>query len=317
MADGKAHPKYLWLNGELVRWEDAYVHVSMLGWSTVSAVFEGIKAYWNPEEGQLYAYQFDEHLARFANSIKLQKMESRWSMAELKRAIFELLRANEAKSDTYIAPLAYFGDMAFYGREGDSSTHIRIIADPFTSHLGSGTTVTAGVSSWTRISDNVLSPRVKCLSNYQNSRLATLEARRNGYDQAILLNNQGKVAEGAASCLVIIRNGVAITSTVTSGILESITRQTVLRLLQESLDVPVQERDVDRTELYISDEAFFCGTGAEITPIRAIDGYTIGGGGLGPITTRLESLFHDVVRGRDQRFGYAQPVYEKVGAPAG
>ncbi len=314
MADGK-HPKYLWLNGKLVRWEDATVHISMLGWSTVSAVFEGIKAYWNPEEGQLYAYQFEEHLARFANSIKLQRMKSNWTMEELRRAIVELVRANEAKDDTYIAPMAYFGDSAFYGRDSDSETHIRIIADGFKSHLGTGTSVTACVSSWTRISDNVISPRVKCLSNYQNSRLASSEARMNGYDQAILLNAQGKVAEGAASCIFLVRNGVAITPTVTSGILESITRATVLRLWSEILGMPTLEREIDRTELYVADEVFFCGTGAEITPVRAIDGYTIGNGAIGPLTTRLESLFHDIVRGRDKRLGFTRPVYDAVGVP--
>jgi branched-chain amino acid aminotransferase len=166
------------------------------------------------------------------------------------------------------------------------------------------------VSSWTRISDNVLSPRVKCLSNYQNSRLAAVEAKQNGYDQPILLNPQGKVTEGGASCLFIVRNGVAITPSASSGILESVTRATILRLCAETLGIPTEEREVDRTELYIAEEVFFCGTGAEVTPVGSVDGYTVGDGGVGPLTAKIESLFHDIVRGRHPvHTQWSIPVY--------
>ena len=211
MASERPHPAYLWLNGEMIRWEDATVHASLLGWSTMAAVFEGIKAYWNPEEGQLYAYQFREHYQRFARSMKMQRMNSPWSPDQLIEASLALVRANGAREDTYISPLAYFGDSTFYGTQTDSSTHIRIIARPFQSGLGSGKTITACVSSWTRISENTLSPRIKAIANYQNSRTAAIEAKQNGYDQPILLNAQGKVTEGAAACLFFIRDGVVIT----------------------------------------------------------------------------------------------------------
>src|SRR5439155_1835415 len=208
---------------------------------------------------QLYAYQFREHYARFARSMKLQRMEPRWSPEDLIQATLDLVRANGAREDTYISPLAYLGDSTFYGTQTESSTHVRIIAHPFESGLGTGRTTRACVSSWTRISDNVLSPRVKCISNYQNSRLAAIEAKMNGYDQPILLNHQGKVAEGGASCLFLVRDGIAITPSVTSGILESITRATILRLCREALGIPTEEREVDRTELYVADEVFFFG----------------------------------------------------------
>ena len=315
MANERPHPAYLWLNGERLRWEDAMVHASLLGWSTMAAVFEGIKAYWNPEEGQLYAYQFREHYERFARSMKMQRMSSPWSTDELIEASLELVRANGAREDTYISPLAYFGDSIFYGTQTDSTTHIRIIASPFQSGLGSGKTTTACVSSWTRISENILSPRIKAIANYQNSRMAAVEAQRNGYDQPILLNANGKVTEGAASCLFFIRDGVAITPHKTSGILESITRETILKLCREALDIPVEEREVDRTELYVADEVFFCGTGAEIRAVSNIDGYTIGDGGVGPLTTRIEALFHSIVRGRDAHYRkWSTPVYAAVGA---
>jgi branched-chain amino acid aminotransferase len=307
-------PTYLWLNGKLVRWEEATVHVTMLGWSTMSAVFEGIKAYWNPEQGQLYAYQFSEHYHRFARSMRLQRMQPRWSPAELIQASLELLRANETHEDTYVSPLAYFGDATFYGTQTESSTHIRITAEPFTTHLGRGQTVKACVSSWTRISDNVLSPRAKCISNYQNSRLAAVDAKLAGYDSPILLNPLGKVAEGAAACLFLIRDGVAVTPSLTSGILESVTRATVLRLCRD-LGIPTEEREVDRSELYLADELFFCGTGAEIRPISGVDGYTIGDGAVGPRTREIEALFHAIVRGRERRYAeYVTPVYAPVAA---
>ena len=181
------------------------------------------------------------------------------------------------------------------------------------SHLGTGQTARACVSSWTRISDNVLSPRVKCLSNYENSRLATIEAHQNGYDQPILLNPNGKVTEGGASCLFIVRDGVAITPSAASGILESITRATILQLCQDALGIPTLEREVDRTELYIADEVFFCGTGAEILPVVSIDGYTVGDGNIGPLTSRIESLFHRMVRGQEQAYNrWSTPVYNAI-----
>jgi branched-chain amino acid aminotransferase len=317
VAEQPANPAYLWLNGKLVPWDEATVHVSMLGWSTMSAVFEGIRAYANPEDNQLYAHQLVEHYARFARSMKLQRMNCPWSSQELIEASLELLRANGYRGDTYLSPLAYLGDSTFYGSQLESSTHVRIIAHPTTSRLGGGRTVRACVSSWTRISDNVMSPRVKTISNYQNSRLAAVEAKQNGYDQPILLNPQGKVTEGGASCLFLVRDGVAITPSTTSGILESVTRATVLQLCRETLGIPTAEREVDRTELYVADEVFFCGTGAEISPVASVDGFTVGNGEIGPLTARLEALFHRIVRGRDPaRRQWSTAVYATVASGA-
>ncbi len=175
----------------------------------------------------------------------------------------------------------------------------------------------ACVSSWTRVGDNQLSPRIKCISNYQNSRMALLEATLDGYDQPILLNSAGRVTEGPASCLFIVRDGVAITPSLTSGVLESITRTAVLRFCHDELGVPTQEREVDRTELYIADEIFFCGTGAEITPVAAVDHYRVGTGGVGPLTGRIERLFHDVVRGRHAGYAFwRRPIYTTARARA-
>ena len=315
------HPKFLWMDGQLVPWEEAAVHPSRLGWSTIGAVFEGIKAYWNPsarsgqgtERGELYGWQFREHYARFQQSMRFERMRPEFTPAQLVEASCELLRANGCREDTYVRPLAWHPDVTWFGHHEESRTGIVITTAPFSSILGSGKTVRTCVSTWTRVGDNQLSPRVKCLSNYQNSRKALLEAVLDGYDQPIILNAQGKVTEGPASCIFLVRDGVVITPALTSGILESITRTAVLRLCKEELGLPTQEREVDRTELYVADELFFCGSAAEITPILSVDRIPVGSGTIGPTTERLLADFLATVRGEaEDRRGWLTPVFAGV-----
>ena len=309
-----ASPKYLWWNGEIVPWDDARVHVTNLGWSTIGAVFEGIKAYWSSERQELYALQFAEHYNRFLDSMRLQRMAPRWTAHELIEASLELLRANDVRHDAYVRPIAYFGETTWFSSCMDAPTEVFIWTTPFESVLGAGRTSKACVSSWTRLGDNMMSPRIKCLSNYQNSRMALIEAKRHGYNYPILLNDQQKVTEGPASCLFIVRDGVAITPAATSGILESITRRTLLQMCREDLNIPTEEREVDRTELYVASEIFFCGTGAEIQPVVEVDGYQVGGGTIGPITRRLEAAFHTMVRGDSRHEHWRTPLYRTADA---
>lgn len=310
-----AHPRYLWMDGEIVPWEQATIHASHLGWSTMGAVFEGIKAYWNAEQGELYGWQFAEHYDRFAMSMRMQRMRPEFSAEQLVEASCALLRANEYRADTYVRPLAWHADATWFGHLEESRTGIVITTAPFTTILGTGRAVKACVSSWTRVGDNQLSPRIKCISNYQNSRMALLEATLNGFDQPILLNSQGKVTEGPASCVFMVRNGVAITPSLTSGVLESITRTAILRLCRDELGIPTQEREIDRTELYIADEVFYCGTGAEIMPVSSVDHYTVGNGSVGPITARLDQVFHRVIRGRAPGYDFWRlPIYAAAAA---
>jgi branched-chain amino acid aminotransferase len=245
-------------------------------------------------------------------------MRPQFSPEQLVQASCALLRANECRGDTYVRPLAWHADATWFGHLEDSRTGIVITTAPFATVLGTGKAVRACVSSWTRVGDNQLSPRIKCISNYQNSRMALLEATLNGFDQPILLNSDGKVTEGPASCVFIVRDGVAITPSLTSGVLESITRTAILRLCRDELGVPTQEREIDRTELYIADEVFYCGTGAEVTPVASVDHYTVGRGEIGPLTARIAALFHDVVRGRHPGYAFWRtPIYAtgRVRAP--
>ena len=310
-AGPQRSPKCLWRSGELVEWEKATVHISMLAWSAISAVFEGIRAYWKPENEQLYVFQLDAHLKRLFQSMKIMRMTSPYSKDELAQAIVGLLRANDCRSDTYVQPLAYFeGGVPGYLAVLEEPGEIVITTRPAGSGLGAATAVRCNVSSWSRISDNVMPPRAKAITNYQNSRYVSTESRINGYDYGIILNPQGKVAEASYACIYLIRDGVAITPPWSAGILESITREVVKRLLTEDLDVPVVERDVDRTELYLADEVFICGTAVEVQSVGSVDKYKVGDGEQGPVVARLKELYRAIVLGDDpRRSAWCTPVY--------
>jgi branched-chain amino acid aminotransferase len=299
------HPAYLWLNGERIRWEDGTIHVSEMGWSTIGAVFEGIRAYWNDDDGELYVFRLREHLERLARSMKLVRLPLNYSLQELTNATCDLLRANGAREDTYIFPLAYTANSytSRYDRP-DIQANLQILTRPMPSHLGSGLKLKARVSSWRRISEDVMPPRVKNLSNYRNGQLARMEALLDGYDTALIVNNVGKVAEAPGACVALIRDGKMITPDLTSSILESITRDALITLARQELGIPVEERQVDRTELYLADEVFLCGTAAEISPVVSIDKYDVGNGDVGPVTRELDGLFARVLRGREPRYAH-------------
>lgn len=306
-------PAYLWWNGSLVSWERANVHLASTFWSGVTAIFEGIMSYWNEDAGELYIWQLDAHLRRLLRSQKLMRQASPYSVEELTAGVLELVRANKVRRDSYIFPYCYpqgGGNFESSTRVGPEPVEIAITARPNASHLGKGWVRSACVSSYTRISDNVMPPRVKNIANYRNSNLAMAEARIDGYDTAVILNTTGKVAEGPGACLMLLRDGVLVTPSSTDSILESITRASVIELARRELGLTVVERPVDRTELYVADELFLVGTAAEILALGTVDRYVIGDGAMGPVTAQLEGIFHDVVRGR-------RPEYAHWSTPAG
>lgn len=299
------HPDYLWWNGEFREWDDATVHVTDLGWSTVGAVFEGIRGYWNSDNDELYVFRLAEHLNRLAASTKLVRLDIPYSPDQLTQVIADLVQMNGVREDTYIRPLAYNASTSGkrFAQIGNESS-LLINNHPMPSHLGSDLTQTAKISSWQRIADNVMPPRVKNLSNYRNGQLAGFEARLDGYDTAFLLNAQGKVSEAPGACVMLMRDGKLITPDAASSILESITRDALMILAREVLGLEVIERQVDRTELYLADEVFTCGTAAEITPVVSVDKYDVGTGQIGPVTRELGMVFEDVLRGREERFAH-------------
>ena len=316
-APAVEHPQYLWWKGEVIPWESATVHLTQVGWTAISAVFEGIRAYWDAGQEELNVFRLDAHLKRFGQSMHFMRMEQTNSARQVTEGIIELMRANRYREDAYCQPLAYLGrPVPGYLAADNIPSEVFITTRVSPSNLKSGRVSSACVSSWVRIPDNVMPPRAKAITNYQNSRYVSNEARINGYDVGIILNTQGKVAEGAYACIFVIREGVAITPPKTAGILESITRDSLIELLLE-MGVPVMERDVDRTELYFADEVFLCGTLAEIEVIGSVDRYQVGGGDIGPITRELEGRFEQVVRGHDEsRRHWLTPVWAKTAAPA-
>ncbi|MFM9106799.1 MAG: branched-chain amino acid transaminase [Chloroflexota bacterium] len=306
MAGQEANPAFVWWNGKMVRWDDATIHVTELGWSTVGAIFEGIRAYTSADGAELHVFRLQEHLERLERSMKLVRLRQDYSIDQITEAILELMQANEVREDTYIRPLVYSADTSGkrFAQTGASDAGFLINTAPMASHLKTGMKMTAKVSSWRRISEDVMPPRIKNLSNYRNSQLGSTEARMDGYDTALFLNVGGTVAEGPGSCLGMIKDGVFLTPDVTSSILESITRDAMMTLAREVLGLQVIERQIDRTELYTADELFTCGTAAEISPIVSVDHYQVGSGEIGPVTRALESAFDDVLRGRETRFAH-------------
>jgi branched-chain amino acid aminotransferase len=304
-ADGAAvvRPAFIWRNGEIVPWDEARVHVSSVGHASVSAVFEGIAAYWQPNQEQLYVFRLREHLQRLLQSLKIVRLQTRFSLDAMVQAVLDVLHANEVREDVYIRPWAF---VEGYVRElispADLPTELVIDMWPLNSRLLTERGCRACVSSWTRIGDNVLPPRAKAFSNYHNSRLAALEATAGGYDRPILLNDRHKVAEGPGACVALVRDATVITPTVASGLLESITRATFSQLFEEVLDIPVVEREVERTELYLADEVFYMGTGWEMLPVFEIDRLPVGDGRMGAITRAIDQAYHDVVRAVDNRY---------------
>lgn len=320
MTAGVTNPQFIWWDGKMVPWAEATVHVTQMHWTAVSAIFEGIMAYWNDEEEELFVFRLDAHLERLLRSQKLMRMRQDYTVQQLIDACTELLRANDARTDTYVFPYAYPAPSAHRFRALASAepgaAQIMITTRASASHLLKRQLKHACTSTWTRISDNVMPPRVKNIANYRNSQLASAEAAINGYDTPILLNNQGKVAEGPGACLMMVRDGKLVTPSGTDSILESITRAAIMELGRD-LGIEVVERPVDRTELYIAEEVFFCGTAAEITPIASVDRYTVGDGDQGPITTRLEQQLHDIMRGKDARYAsWITPVGVPKAVPA-
>lgn len=309
------HPAFIWWNGSQMPWNEANVHVTELGWSTVGAVFEGIRAYWSDQDQELYVFRLEEHLVRLENSMRMVRLPLPYDRATLTQVIKDLVIANGLREDCYIRPMGYQNDSYNYrwDRPGAQSCLV-IDTKPMATHLQTGLTITAKVSSWRRISDDIMPPRIKNLSNYRNGQLGRLEAQYDGYDTCLFLNAQGKISEGPGACVMMVRNGKLVTPGPTESILESITLDTIKTLAGEVLGIEVVERSIDRTEFYIAEEAFMVGTAAEISPVVSVDKYDVGTGKLGPVTAALEKAYNDVLRGTESRYPHWRTA---VGVRAG
>ena len=305
--DPRSKIKVVTMNGNLMPLNEAKVSITAPGLSYAALVFEGIRAYWNENNKELFVFRLDDHLKRFANSMKILKFEKTPSLDLIKKQIIENILANDYKEDIYIRLQGYIDDWGEMALRSPVSTSIVSYPRPRSIDFNKGKNFT--VSSWQRLDDNASPPRVKASANYLNSRLASIQAKESGYDGAILLTSNGKVSEGPGGCIFLIREGIIITPSVSSGILESITRDSVLKIAKEK-KIAVESRDVDRTELYIADEIFYCGTGQEIMPILSVDKILAGEGKVGDITRLFQKEYTQIVRGENETFNFwITPIY--------
>ncbi len=292
-------PEWAWKDGSFVPYASCTIHVRTQAVMVAASVFEGIKAYWNRNEQVLNLFRMEEHLQRLRESMKIMRMSSSVP-DDLAGICAELLARNGFTDDVHMMPTAYVGlpeGNVALARGSQEGLFITGVSRPRSPLLDKGIKVC--VSSWGRISDNTVPPRVKAAGNYQNGRLALNEAWANGYDNALMLNATGTVAEAPGSCVMIVRNGRVCTPPVTAGILESITRDTLIQLFAEKMDLRVEERPIDRTELYVANEVFLCGSGMEVMPVVSVDQIPVGQGRKGPLTQRIQDAYFAVATGED------------------
>lgn len=306
-------PRFAWMNGQVIPWERATLHVRTDAVMRGGTVFEGVAGYWRADAEQLSLFRVDRHLERLARSMHALRMQLEMPVAEFGTAMKDLLRQCGFREDVHVRPTVYFGEGRAFGyRREDIDVGAVITAVPMPREFNSKRGIKVCVSSWRRIGDEDQPPRIKASANYLNSRLATVQAHVDGYDSAILLNRAGQVSEGPGACVVLVRKGRLVTPRTTDGTLESITRETVVQLAEDRLSLTVEARGVDRTELYEADEIFECGTAHEVTPIVAVDGYAVGSGEPGPVTVRLRQIYDDVVRGGLPEYArWLSDVYER------
>lgn len=307
---------YIWMNGSLVKWDDARIHICSHVIHYGSSVFEGMRVYKTPKGPA--AFRLREHSQRLLNSAKIYRMQIPYTAEEIDQAILETVSANNLEA-CYVRPVAYRG----YGSLGVDPTKcpvdVAIATWPWGQYLGDDALVNGVrvcVSSWSRMAPNTMPAMAKAGANYMNSQLIKMEALSHGYVEGIALDASGHVSEGSGENIFLVRNGALVTPTFAASILPGITRRSVIRLAQD-LDIKVIEQNVPREALYLADEVFFTGSAAEITPISFIDNIQVGEGKAGPITLKLQKAFFDIIEDRaEDKYGWLTPIPKNQEVPA-
>lgn len=294
--------EYYYMNDNFIEASKAFIHVHTHAFLYGTAIFEGIRAYYNEEEKQLYAFRLQEHYERLFNSAKIMLMTPTNSIDEYCEITKNLLKKNKYKENCYIRPILYKSGKNVGPGLYDNEDAFLIITNKMGDYIDLTKGLKVCVSSWRRNSDNAIPPRAKITGSYANAALIKTDAHNMGFDDAIVLDEYGHVTEGSAMNLFIVQNGKLITTAQTDNILIGITRNTIIELARNVLNIEVVERTIDRSELYISDEAFYCGTGAQVSPITEIDGRKLNNGKIGEISKELQKLYFDVVRGKIPKY---------------
>jgi branched-chain amino acid aminotransferase len=303
-------PKHAFFKGEFVPIEEAKVSIMTHGFNYGTGCFEGIRAYWNPEGEQLYVFRMREHYERMHRSCRILRIHLAHGVEELNQITLELLRKEGYRQDVYIRPLAYKADEVIGVRLHDLTDDFAMFAVPFGRYIEREEGAHVCVSSWRRMDDNATPARAKITGGYINSAFAKTDAILGGYDEALVLTETGHISEGSAENFFMVRNGDLITPPVTSNILEGITRDTIIELAREEMGLRTIERSIDRSEIYICEEAFLTGTGVQVAAITQVEHRPIGSGVIGPIVSHLRELYFDVVRGKNPKYRHwCTPVY--------
>ena len=299
----------VYFNGQFLPESQARVPLLTHGLQYGTGVFEGIRAYRDEPTGDLLLFRAADHFVRMTQNVKFLNIRLPAGPAELAQIAARLIRLNAFRTDVYVRPIA-FKSATRVGVVLPAEDAFAMMAVPLGDYVDTRKGLHCGISSWRRLQDNSIPCRAKICGAYVNSALAAQEARDRGFDEAILLNEAGAVAEGSAMNLFLVRDGVLITPDASQGILEGITRDSVMRLAHDLLDVPAEERAVDRAELYVADEVFLCGTAAQIAPVTRVDGRTIATGTPGPLTLQIQALYERAVRGKVPLYrSWVEPVY--------
>lgn len=309
-----AAPDSAWafLDGKFVQIREAKISVMTHGFNYGTGIFEGIRAYWNGEQEQLYGLHLREHFSRLLRSGKVMRISIPHTVDELVAISVDLLRKCGYREDAYVRPVAYKSSPVIGVRLHNLEDGFTMFAVPFGDYISIDKGIACHVSSWRRVDDNAIPARAKITGSYVNAALAKSEAEEAGFDEAIVLTQDGHVSEGSAANLFLVRDGKLLTPPATDNILEGIVRGNVMRIAAD-LGVPVEVRSIDRTELYVCDEMFMCGTGVQIGPVTSVDRRDVGTGQVGPITSRISKIYFDAVRGKDARYrDWLTPIYKSA-----
>jgi branched-chain amino acid aminotransferase len=293
---------HAFFEGKIVPWSEAKINIATHGFLYGTSVFSGMRGYWNEEKKKLFVFRPFDHYRRLLNSARMMAMEIPYDEEGLIDLTMNLLRTDDWKQDVYLRPTIYKSDMGIGVRLHNLKDEFCMFVMPFEKYVSNDTDAHVTFSSWRRIDDNAIPARGKVAGAYANSALIKTDANRAGFDEALALDGNGHVSEGSAMNIFMVRDGVLITPPVTDNILEGITRRSVIELARNELGLEVQERSIDRTEVFIGEEMFMTGTAAQIVAVTKIDHRPVGIGKMGPITTKLRELFDDVVHARNPKY---------------
>ncbi|MBY0356628.1 MAG: branched-chain amino acid transaminase [Candidatus Obscuribacterales bacterium] len=300
--------------GKFVPLEDAKISIMTTGFLYGTAIFEGMRGYWNENKKEMYVFRMREHYERMMDSMKIMHMDLKYSVDELCQLTVELLRRNAPQQDTYIRPTVYKSACKIGPSLENNPTELCMFTIPFGDYFHGSDGLSVQVSNWRRVEDNAIPARAKIVGAYANTALAKTDALTAGFDDCIVLSENGHVSEGSAMNIFMVKRGKLITTLGTENILEGITRNTVFEMAENELGIKTECRQIDRSELYMADELFFCGTGAQIGPITSVDKRLIADGKVGPISDKIRTLYTAICRGEHNKYHkWLTPVYHDKG----